>query len=153
MRVAVGIGVAVGILVAGIMVTIGGGKLAVGSDGVEEQAARRIKNSRIMHRFMKRLYQTHLLTVIADVFKYSLCDNIFRKTQYARRHFFFDEGFSTIGTDLRGHMIDYQLKFAALQGNGCKSIDEFSLSANDTIHKKKPFQISGAQISAAMAED
>ncbi len=36
---------------------------------------------------------------------------------------------------MRGDIPHEQAKFVALEGDGCEAVDQFSLSANDAIHK------------------
>ncbi len=54
---AVGSGVTVGVEVAGIIVTIGDGKVAGGDKNGEEHDVRKIKSNRVRRCFMQGLYQ------------------------------------------------------------------------------------------------
>jgi hypothetical protein len=62
----------------------------------------------------------------------------------------FDKRFSAIGTDLRGDVIDEQAKFITFKRNGGETINKINLSANDAIHKIKPFQIMERRLQSAL---
>ena len=74
--------------------------------------------------------------ILADVFDQPFGVCILRFADQADRHIFTDNGLAAIGADLRGDVLNEQAEFVAFEGNGCEAVDQFSLSANDAIHKK-----------------
>ena len=73
--------------------------------------------------------------IFADVFDNPFVTCILRFADQADRHIFTDNGLAAIWADLRGDVLNEQAEFVALEGNGCKAVDQFSLSANNAIHK------------------
>ena len=74
--------------------------------------------------------------IFADVFDQPFGVCILRFADQADRYIFIDNGLAAIGADLRGDVVNEQAEFVTLEGDGCKAINQFSLSANDAIHKK-----------------
>ena len=73
--------------------------------------------------------------IFADVFDQPFGVCILRFADQLHRYVFIDNGFAAIGADLRGDVLNEQAEFVTLEGNGCNAVDQFSLSANDAIHK------------------
>ena len=105
-----------------------------------QQLPRLIKNIFTRDEQNGSLSLVNILTlgelIFADIFDQPFGVCILRFADQADRYIFIDNGLAAIGADLRGDVLNEQAEFVTLEGDGCKAINQFSLSANDAIHKK-----------------